>query len=179
MSVYQYSVPTPQGEERSLKEYEGKVLLIVNTATECGFTPQYENLADFHKKYADQGLVIIDIPSNQFGGQAPGSDEEIQSFCKLNFGTPYPQMAKSDVNGENELDLYTYLKSQKGFEGFTGEEAEDMDKLLAGIDPDFKNNPKIKWNFTKFLIDREGQVVARFEPTEDMAKVEEAIKELL
>lgn len=180
MSIYEQAVVTADGREVSLKEYEGKVLLIVNTATECGFTPQYEELENIYEKFQDRGLEILDIPCNQFGGQAPGTDEEIHEFCTLNYHTKFPRMKKSEVNGEMELPLYTYLKKEKGFEGFgDGERADRMNAKLATIDKDYKNNPDIKWNFTKFLVDRSGKVVARFEPTFDMKKVEEEIEKLL
>ena len=153
--------------------------MIVNTATGCGFTPQYEDLQKMYENYHDQGLEIIDIPCNQFAGQAPETDEEIREFCTLNYNTQFIQMKKSDVNGENALPLYKYLKSQKGFEGFgKGPKALAMNAMLK-IDKDYKNNPDIKWNFTKFIVDRSGKVVARFEPNQDMKKVEECIGKLL
>lgn len=178
--IYEYSVPRPDGTELSLKDYEGKVILIVNTATGCGFTPQYEALEDMYEKFHDMGLEIVDIPCNQFAGQAPGTDEEIHQFCTLHYNTKFPQMKKSDVNGENELPLYTFLKSQKGFSGFgRGETAAKMNELLKGIDPDYKNNADIKWNFTKFVVDRSGNVVMRYEPTAPMKDVAGMISELL
>ena len=180
MSFYDYSVKDAQGNEVKLSEYEGKVIIVVNTATGCGFTPQYEELEKIYEKYHDKGLEILDIPCNQFGGQAPGSDEEIHEFCTLNYNTKFPQMKKSDVNGEGELPLYTFLKSKKGFEGFgEGEMADFMRDYIKKIDPDYENNNKIKWNFTKFVVDREGYVVARFEPTADMSLVEECVENLL
>lgn len=180
MSIYEQTVTTAENQEVSLKEYQGKVLLIVNTATGCGFTPQYKELEAMYEKFHDKGLEIIDIPCNQFAGQTPGTDEEIHEFCTLNYNTRFPQMKKSDVNGEKELPLYTYLKQEKGFEGFgKGPKAMMMSTMLKTIDKDYKNNPAIKWNFTKFLVDREGKVVARFEPTYDMKKVEAAVEELI
>ena len=180
MTIYEYSIPEVNGNQTSLKEYEGKVLLIVNTATGCGFTPQYEDLEKFHEAYHEKGLEIIDIPCNQFAGQTPGTDEEIHQFCTLHYNTQFPQMKKSDVNGEIELPLYTYLKSQKGFEGFgKGPKAIAMSALLKKIDKNYKMNPDIKWNFTKFLVDRQGNVVARFEPTANMKDIERAIEELM
>lgn len=180
MSVYDYSVTKPDGQEVGLKEFEGKVLLIVNTATGCGFTPQYEDLEAMYEKYHDQGLEIIDIPCNQFAGQTPGTDEEIHEFCTLHYNTQFPQMKKSEVNGEGELPLYTYLKGQKGFEGFgNGPKALTMGAMLAKIDKDYKDNPAIKWNFTKFAVDRQGNVIARFEPTAAMADVEKCVAGLL
>ncbi|MSS58910.1 glutathione peroxidase [Erysipelotrichaceae bacterium Oil+RF-744-GAM-WT-6] len=180
MNIYDYTVPAADGSTVSLKDYEGKVLLIVNTATGCGFTPQYKDLEEIYHDDHEKGLEIIDIPCNQFAGQAPGSDEEIHQFCTLKYHTEFPQMKKSDVNGENELPLYGYLKSQKGFEGFgNGVKALAMSAMLKKIDPDYKNNPDIKWNFTKFAVDRKGNVVARFEPTADMKEVKACVESLL
>ena len=180
-TIYDYSVYTTDGKECSLSNFKGKVLLIVNSATGCGFTPQYEQLESMYEKYHDKGLEIIDIPCNQFGGQAPGTDEEIHTFCALHFNTKYDQFKKSDVNGANELKLYTFLKSQKGFEGFDAENklTPVLNDMLGKADPDFASKPDIKWNFTKFIVDRAGNVVKRFEPTTDMAKVEDFVKSLL
>ena len=180
MSLYDYSVKDRTGNEVSLEQYRDKVVLVVNTATGCGFTPQYKELEEMYEKYHDQGLEILDIPCNQFAGQTPGTDEEIHEFCTLRYNTRFPQMKKSEVNGENELPLYTWLKSQKGFEGFGhGPMALAMSAMLKKLDKDYKNNPAIKWNFTKFLVGRDGEVVERFEPTESMKKVEEATASLL
>ena len=180
MSIYDYTIKSGKGEYVALSDYKGKVMMIVNTATGCGFTPQYEAIEKMYEKYHDQGLEIIDIPCNQFAGQAPETDEEIHQFCTLKYNTQFPQMKKSDVNGENELPLYTYLKSQQGFKGFgIGPVAIAMSAMLKKIDKDYKNNPAIKWNFTKFIVDRSGAVVARFEPTEDMKKVDKFVAGLL
>ncbi len=180
MSIYDYSVQDAQGNAVPLKNYKGKVLLIVNTATKCGFTPHYKELEQMYEKYHEQGLEIIDVPCNQFGGQAPGTDEQIAEFCTLNYNTKFPHMKKSDVNGANELPLYTYLKAQKKFEGFgESKTAQLLHDYIKKSDPDYKNNSDIKWNFTKFLINKQGQVVARFEPTEDLGKVAKQIEELL
>ena len=180
MSLYDYSVKDRTGNEVSLEQYRDKVVLVVNTATGCGFTPQYKELEEMYEKYHDQGLEILDIPCNQFAGQTPGTDEEIHEFCTLRYNTQFPQMKKSEVNGENELPLYTWLKSQKGFAGFGhGPMALAMSAMLKKIEKDYKNNPAIKWNFTKFLVGRDGEVVERFEPTESMKKVEEATAGLL
>lgn len=180
MSIYELSVPTAQGQELSLSKYSGSVILIVNTATGCGFTPQYKSLEAMYEKFHGQGFEIIDIPCNQFAGQAPESDEEIHEFCTLNYNTQFPQMKKSDVNGEHELPLYTFLKSQKRFEGFgKGIKALAMGAMMKKIDKNYKNTPDIKWNFTKFVVDRNGNVIARFEPTEDMKKVEACIVSLI
>lgn len=157
MTVYDFTVKDNKGQDVSLDQYRGKVLLIVNTATGCGFTPQYDGLQDLYEKYAEQGFEILDFPCNQFAGQAPGTAEEIESFCTGRFGITFKQFAKIEVNGKGEDPLYTYLKDQKG--GILGK--------------------RIKWNFTKFLISRDGAVVARFAPTVTPEKMEEAIKELL
>lgn len=179
-SIYDFTLKTGLGEDYPLAQHKGKVMLIVNTATGCGFTPHYEPIEAMYEKYHDQGFEVIDIPCNQFRDQAPGSDEEIASFCRMRYKTQFPQMKKSDVNGENELPLYTYLKEQKGFEGFgKGSMALKMNALLMTEDKNFKKNSKIKWNFTKFIVDREGNVVARFEPTADMADVEKCVASLL
>ena len=178
--VYDFKLLDKKKNEVSLADYKGKVLLIVNTATACGFTPQYKELEDIYHRLKDQDFTILDIPCNQFGHQAPGSDEEITEFCSLNFGVDFPQFKKADVNGENELPLFTWLKSEKGFEGFDQHEYKDLlEKMFAAADPDWAKKPDIKWNFTKFVIDRSGNVVAHFEPTADMAKVEECIKALI
>ncbi len=180
MSFYDHSVLDPQNNEVSMKQFEGKVVIVVNTATGCGFTPQYKDLEDMYEKYHDKGLEIVDVPCNQFAGQTPGTDDEIHEFCTIHYNTTFPQMKKSDVNGENQLPLYKYLKEQKGFAGFgEGDAAEFMKKHLSKIDPDYEKKSDIKWNFTKFVVDKQGNVVARFEPTEDMAVVEKCIKELL
>lgn len=180
MDIYDFSVFEPNGNEVRLSDHKGKVMIIVNTATGCGFTPHYKDLERIYEKFHDKGLEIIDIPCNQFAGQTPGTDEEIHEFCTLKYNTQFPQMKKSDVNGENALPLYAYLKSQKGFEGFgKGVKAVAMSALLKKMDKDYKNNPDIKWNFTKFVVDRKGSVVARFEPTVSMDKVEKYIEEIM
>jgi len=180
MSIYDYSVPKTDGTELNLSDLKGKVILIVNTATGCGFTPHYEPLESMYEKFHEQGLEIIDIPCNQFAGQTPGTDEEIHEFCTLKYNTRFPQMKKSDVNGEGQLPLYAYLKSQKAFEGFgKGPKALMMSTMLKAIDKNYKKNPDIKWNFTKFLVDRDGNVVQRFEPTADMKDVEAAVEALI
>ena len=177
---YDFKVRHMEGQEVSMETFRGKVVLVVNTATGCGFTPQYEQLEEMYRKYHDRGLEVLDIPCNQFAGQTPGTDEEIHEFCTLHYNTEFPQMTKSDVNGENELPLYTWLKQQKGFEGFgKGPKALAMSALLKKIDKDYKNNPDIKWNFTKFVVDREGNVVDRFEPTRDMGELDKLVDSLL
>ena len=177
---YDYKVMTGKGEELDLSQFKGKVVMVVNTATGCGFTPQYEPIEQMYRDYHDKGLEILDIPCNQFGNQAPGTDDEIHEFCTLHYNTTFPQMKKSDVNGENELPLYTFLKSQKGFEGFDAHPYKELlEDMFAKADPDWDKKSDIKWNFTKFIIDKEGNVVARFEPTVDMEKVKACVEALL
>ncbi|MDD5852053.1 MAG: glutathione peroxidase [Galactobacillus timonensis] len=179
-TFYDYSVTRRDGSELSMKEFEGKVVLVVNTATGCGFTPQYKELESIYEEFHDKGLEILDIPCNQFAGQTPGTDEEVHEFCTLKYNTQFDQMKKSEVNGENALDLYKFLKSQKTFEGFgKGPKALAMNVMLKKIDKDYEHNSEIKWNFTKFLIDRQGNVVARFEPTADMKAVRDAVAALI
>lgn len=180
-NIYDFAVLDQHGAEVSMKTYSGKVLLIVNTATRCGFTPQYEELEALYKTYREQGLEILDFPCNQFGQQAPGTEEEIHSFCQLNYGTEFPQFKKIEVNGPGASPLFTYLKAQQPFVGFdlNHKIGALLDEMLSKADPNYKDNPDIKWNFTKFLVDREGRVVARFEPTADMKLVEEQVKALL
>lgn len=156
-TIYDFTVKDNQGNDVSLDQYKGKVLLIVNTATECGFTPQYEGLEELYKNYKDQGFEILDFPSNQFGGQAPGTDTEIANFCTSRFGTTFDRFAKIDVNGENEDPLYTYLKKAQG--GLLGD--------------------KIKWNFTKFLVDKEGKVVNRYSSQKKPENIASDIEKLL
>lgn len=152
-TIYDFSVKNKKGEDVSLSQYEGKVVLVVNTASKCGFTPQFEGLEELWKKYKDQGLVILGFPCNQFANQDPGSDEQIQEFCSLNYGVTFPIMKKIDVNGDNADPLFKWLKSQK--------------KGLLGS--------KIKWNFTKFLVNKKGEVVKRFSPTTVPSKIEKYI----
>ena len=178
--IYDYVVKKADGIDLKLSDLKGKVIMVVNTATGCGFTPQYAPIEEMYKKYHDKGLEILDIPCNQFGGQAPGSDAEIHEFCTIHYNTTFEQMKKADVNGENELPLYTYLKQQKGFEGFPdGQHKELMEQMMAKMDPDWDKKPDIKWNFTKFIIDKSGNVVARFEPMADMKAVEDCVVSLL
>ena len=180
-TIYDIHVLDRKGQDVSLGDYRGKVLLIVNTATKCGFTPQYDELEALYKSLREQGFEVLDFPCNQFGQQAPGSDEEIHQFCSLNFGTEFPQFKKIDVNGPDASPLFVYLKSQCGFAGFDPAHplSKLLDEMLAKGDPDYAKSADIKWNFTKFLIDREGHVVARFEPTADIKAIEQQIKALL
>lgn len=180
MSIYDFSVPTPKDGDFSLANFKGKVMLIVNTATGCGFTPHYKLIEQMYEDFHERGFEVIDVPCNQFAGQTPGTDEEVHEFCQLKYNTQFPQMKKSDVNGENALPLFTYLKEQKGFEGFgKGAAALAMRAMCKMRDKNYKNNPDIKWNFTKFVVDREGNVVARFEPTQSLDDVRKCIEGLL
>ena len=165
----------------ALKSYANEVLLIVNTATKCGFTPQYEELEKLYEKYHSKGFEILDFPCNQFGQQAPGTDESIHSFCKLNYGTEFPRFKKVKVNGEDADPLFKYLKEQKGFAGWNMEHpiAHILDEMLSKEDHDYKEKSDIKWNFTKFLINKVGLVVARFEPTAPVEEIEQQIQQLL
>ena len=176
MSLYELSVKTRKGEDFALSALRGKVLLIVNTATGCGFTPHYEPLEAMYRDLKDQGFEILDFPSNQFANQAPGSDDEIHEFCTLKFGTEFPQFKKIDVNGEDADPLFAYLATEKPFEGFgKGLKFAALNKFADMNNKKFGEKAYIKWNFTKFLIDREGKVIARFEPTVDMEQVRAAV----
>ena len=157
MNIYDFKVRSAKGVEVPMTDFKGKVLLIVNTATGCGFTPQYEGLQKLYDKYKDKGLEILDFPCNQFGHQAPGTEEEIQEFCTLKYKTTFPLFAFFDVNGKDAEPLFEYLKRQKG--GFLGDD--------------------IKWNFTKFLVSREGEVVERYAPVTKPEKIEDDILKLL
>jgi glutathione peroxidase len=179
-TVYDFSLNDKSGNEVSLSQYKGKVLLIVNTATGCGFTPQYEDLEAMYHSLKDKGLEILDVPCNQFGHQAPGTDAEIKEFCTLKFGADFPQFKKSDVNGANELPLYTWLKSQKPcLGGYDAKLAAVMEKLYNEANPEPRKKDDIQWNFTKFLINRNGEVIARFEPTVDMKEVKKQVEAAL
>lgn len=157
MSIYDYTVKTADGSERSLREYEGDVVLIVNTATKCGLAAQFDGLEELYQAYKDRGFTVLGFPSNQFANQEPGSDDEVQQACRMNFGVTFPLLAKIDVNGKDEEPLYTFLKKEQG--GFLGS--------------------AIKWNFTKFLVDREGNVVKRYDPRKDPKEIAGDIEKLL
>ncbi len=151
MAIYDYTVKDRKGNDVSMANFKGKVLLIVNTATGCGFTPQYKGLEELWQTYHEKGLEILDFPCDQFGHQAPGNDDEIHEFCQMKYKTSFDNFKKIEVNGENEIPLYTFLKSQKSFAGFTGIKGAIMKTVVSKIDPDYENNANIKWNFTKFL----------------------------
>ena len=178
-SVYDFTVKGLNNEDVSLKDYSGNVLLIVNTATKCGFTPQYKELQALYEKYQARGFEVLDFPCNQFGEQAPGTNEEIHDFCTGTYNTTFAQFAKIDVNGENEAPIFKFLKEKQGFKGFETENNETgkmMDQMMSRRDPGYKDKSDIKWNFTKFLVNKKGEVIARFEPSDSMMKLETAIR---
>lgn len=181
MNIYDIEVEDVYGEVQKLEKYRGKVLLIINSATRCGFTPQYDELQDLYEELGNDDFELLDFPCNQFGNQAPGSNEEIMNFCDAHFGIKFPMFAKIEVNGENEHPLYRYLKSQKGFEGFDPEHplTAILESSLGRTVPNYRETPDIKWNFTKFLIDRDGNVTERFEPTKDMKIVAQKVRDLI
>ena len=179
MSIYDFSVKERNGEDFSLSKLKGKVLLIVNTATGCGFTPQYEGLEKLYQMYHDKGLEILDFPCNQFGNQAPGSMDEIHEFCALKYNTSFDQFMKIDVNGENEIPLFTYLKEKIDVDEIEGMKNKLAMKAIDKISTTAKEKKDIKWNFTKFLVDKSGNVVGRYSPTYNPMDMEERIKGLL
>ena len=179
MNIYDFSVKTREGEEFSLSNLKNKVLLVVNTATGCGFTPQYEGLEKLYENYHEKGLEILDFPCDQFGHQAPGSNEEIHEFCTAKYKTQFDQFAKIEVNGDNESPLYTYLKEEQPKEEVKGLKNKMAMKAIAKISTTCKKEGDIVWNFTKFLVDRNGKVVKRYDPTTDPKDIEKDILELL
>ncbi len=180
-TIYDFTALSNKGKEVNFADYQGKVLLIVNTASKCGFTPQYDGLEALYQKYKDQGLVIIGFPCDQFGHQEPGTDEQIEEFCRINHGVTFPLMSKIEVNGEGAHPIYQWLKSQAGFAGFDPAHplTKILDEMFTKADPDYASKPDIKWNFTKFLISKEGKVVSRFEPTTEPQGMEESIEKAL
>ena len=180
-TIYDFTALSNKGKEVNFADYQGKVLLIVNTASKCGFTPQYDGLEALYQKYKDQGLVIIGFPCDQFGHQEPGTDEQIEEFCRINHGVTFPLMSKIEVNGEGAHPIYQWLKSQAGFAGFDPAHplTKLLDEMFTKADPDYASKPDIKWNFTKFLINKEGRVVSRFEPTTEPQGLEESIEKEL
>lgn len=179
--LYDLTVKNDEGKDVSLADYKGQVLLIVNTATKCGFTPQYTELQALYEKYHDKGFEILDFPCNQFGQQAPGSIEEIHNFCTANFHISFPQFDKIDVNGDNESPLFTFLKAKQGFGGFDMEDKLGplLDQMMRKQDPDYDKKPSIKWNFTKFLVSKKGKVLKRYEPTDKISDIDAALAKLL
>jgi len=179
-SIYDFKAVNANGETVSLSQYRGKVLLIVNTATECGFTPQYGELEAIYERFGGMGFEVLDFPCNQFGAQAPGTIADIQKFC-TRYNVTFTQFDKVDVNGAKAHPLFTYLKKQQGFKGFDKDNlmTPKMDEMLKKLRPDYKKTSDIKWNFTKFLVDQNGKVVARFEPTAEIDKIAMEIEKLL
>lgn len=181
MGIYEYSVRNIRGENIPLAQYKGKVVIVVNTASKCGFTPQYDGLQKLYDKYREQGLVILGFPCNQFGEQEPGTNQEVETFCQLNYGVTFPLFDKIEVLGENKLPLFAYLTESKSFEGFdvTTASGRMLNAYFQEKMPERLSGDEIKWNFTKFLIDREGRVVARMESPVDPLDMEEAVEALL
>ena len=179
MKIYDFKALTSRGKELDFAQFEGKVLLIVNTASKCGFTPQFKGLEELNQKYKDQGLVIIGFPCNQFKEQDPGNDSQIEEFCQLNYGVTFQIMKKIDVNGENADPIFVYLKEQAPVEEYKGLKAKAAKALFKRISDSAKTESDIQWNFTKFLINKEGRVVARFAPTAEPKDFENEIVKLL
>ncbi|MBR6328766.1 MAG: glutathione peroxidase [Lachnospiraceae bacterium] len=180
-NIYNFKALSNRGKEVDFADYKGKVLVIVNTASKCGFTPQYDGLEALYQKYKDKGLVIIGFPCDQFGHQEPGTDDQIEEFCRLNHGVTFPLMSKIEVNGANAHPVFQWLKSQAGFAGFDPNHklTKILDEMLRKQDPDFEKNPDIKWNFTKFVISRDGSQVVRFEPTSEPKELAACIEKML
>ena len=179
MNLYDIKVLNRNGEEVSLKEFKGKVLLIINSATGCGFTPQYEAIEELYKKYKDKGFEVLDFPCNQFGHQAPGSDDEIHEFCTAKYNTTFDQFKKVDVNGPSESPVFTYLKENSPKEEIHGLKNKIAMKGVSKISTTCKSENDIKWNFTKFLLDRNGKVIRRLSPIENPKLLEDDIIKLL
>jgi len=179
MAFYDYTVKTRKGDSFPLQQLRDKVVLVVNTATGCGFTPQYEGLEKLYEAYGERGFEILDFPCNQFAGQAPGTDEEIHAFCTAKYKTRFEQMAKIDVNGENEAPLYTFLKQEMPEEAVQGMKNKLTMKAISKLSATTKNPGDIRWNFTKFLVDRSGRVIRRYAPTTAPEELENDILSLL
>ena len=178
-TIYDYTATASNGKEINFKDFEGKVLLIVNTASKCGFTPQFDGLEKLNEKYRDRGLVVIGFPCNQFAEQDPGTDSEIEGFCRMNYGVTFQIMKKVDVNGDDEHPVFTFLKAQAPTEEYKGLKAKATHTMLKGISKSAKKEGDILWNFTKFLIAKDGKTVMRFAPTTEPKDIEKAIEEHL
>ena len=178
-TIYSFKTLSNKGAEVELSQYKGKVLMIVNTASKCGFTPQYDGLEALYQKYKDQGLVILGFPCDQFAGQEPGSNEQIEEFCRINHGVTFPLMAKTDVNGENAEPVFEYLKSQAPTEEYKGLKAKATRTMLKGISKTAKKDSDILWNFTKFLVNRDGTVIKRYAPVTTPEEIEKDLQEML
>ena len=179
MSIYDLSVKNRNNEDVSLNDFKGKTLIIVNTATGCGFTPQYEGLEKLYQKYHDKGLEILDFPCNQFGNQAPGTDDEIHEFCTFKYNTSFDQFQKIEVNGENESPLFTLLKNEIDEDIISGVKNKMAMKAVEKMSKTYKEKKDIKWNFTKFIVDKNGNVVGRYSPTYKPEDMEDKIKEII
>lgn len=181
MNIYDFKVTTIEGQQTSLADYQGKVIIIVNTASKCGFTPQYEELQTLYNTYADRGLVILGFPSNQFAEQEPGSNTEVQNFCRLNYGVSFPLFEKTEVRGKNAHPLFVYLTEQAPFKGFDPKHpiAGKLQEVLQEKFPELLEGDSVKWNFTKFLINRQGEVAGRYEPTASPLAMKADIEKLL
>ena len=179
MTIYDFEVQTRKGKPFSLENYRGKVMLIVNTATGCGFTPQYEGLEKLYETYHEKGLEILDFPCNQFKGQAPGTDEEIHEFCTLKYNTQFDQFKKIDVNGENEAPLYTYLKENAAAEEVQGMKNKLAMKAISKLSDTAKSERDIQWNFTKFLVGRDGSIIRRYAPTTSPETIQKDIEAII
>ena len=180
MSIYDYAYTSIEGNPVSMSDYKGKVVLIVNTASKCGFAPQYEGLEALYQRYRDQGFEVIGFPCNQFMDQEPGDEAAISEFCSVRYGVTFPMSAKADVPGDDAIPLFRYLTEQKGFEGMgKGIKNKAFDMMLKARYKDGYKDSQVKWNFTKFLVDRQGEVAARFEPVVEPADIAVHIGKLL
>ncbi len=177
--IYDYTTTDNRGSKVDFAQYEGKVLMIVNTASKCGFTPQYDGLEALYQAYKDKGFVILGFPCDQFAGQEPGSNDEIAEFCRLNHGVTFPLMAKTDVNGANAEPVFEYLKAQAPEEEYNGLKAKATAKMLKTLSKSMEKDSDIRWNFTKFLINRDGTVIKRYAPTTAPEDIEKDIKVML
>ncbi|MBQ3767133.1 MAG: glutathione peroxidase [Bacteroidales bacterium] len=177
--IYDFKTTGNKGAEVDFAQFEGKVLMIVNTASKCGFTPQYDGLEALYQKYKDQGLVIVGFPCDQFAGQEPGSNEQIEEFCRINHGVTFPLMAKTDVNGANAEPIFEYLKSQAPTEAYNGLKAKATRTMLKGISKSVEKDSDILWNFTKFLVNRDGTVIKRYAPVTKPEDIEKDIQGMI
>ena len=178
-TIYDFKTKSNKGAEVDLAQYKGQVVMIVNTASKCGFTPQYDGLEALYQKYKDQGFVILGFPCDQFAGQEPGSNEEIAEFCRLNHGVTFPLMAKTDVNGANAEPVFEFLKTQAPTEEYSGFKAKATHKMLKTISKSVEKDSDILWNFTKFLVSKDGLTVKRYAPTTTPEDIEKDLKSLL
>ena len=178
-TIYDFKTTSNKGAEVDLAQYKGQVVMIVNTASKCGFTPQYDGLEALYQKYKDQGFVILGFPCDQFAGQEPGSNDEIAEFCRLNHGVTFPLMAKTDVNGANAEPVFEFLKTQAPTEEYSGFKAKATHKMLKAISKSVEKDSDILWNFTKFLVSKDGLTVKRYAPTTTPEDIEKDLKSLL